>query len=462
MIKSKTDYAIVGNNYLSYILSISLLKKSKSVLVLDDERFNHGDFFANSLTLLDLCYLKNWGNLNQLLPLISLETYLEQNSNQFYFGKKSVVLGRSPFLNLVELQRKFPKLFYIQGQNFPEEKFNQEFNDFLKSFSESLIINKKNDRFYFLAKDKMPSSLQVIFDHFLKNVIERNVVLSKNATDINDELSLFIYLARGYFHSHFSINGSKAELFHVFLSLLSPYYRLNYIKLTEDLSMEFKNLGGEFRRVNLDNVKIQNDYLKDISLLSYEGNVTPKKLLFIGAQSIGMPISFDNVKNVYNCLNIELLLADIPEHLVGKRLAFSSALKLSTKSPMIELYFQSETKIIANIVIFKRNGTKIKFVREQIIADLIKDIQYLFPYFIPKIEDLEMSYTHDLFIEEAPDDLKVTDEYRFKGRLSNIIFNLGPMLLKKAQNVHYLGPFNDSYLGTMSSLLEIERWNKLK
>ncbi|MBY0415276.1 MAG: hypothetical protein K2Q18_13985, partial [Bdellovibrionales bacterium] len=70
------DFALVGHNFFAFLLSIGLLKRGKKVLVLDDDRFNYGDFFTNSLTTLDVEFLKAWGVESNLAPLINIDSYL--------------------------------------------------------------------------------------------------------------------------------------------------------------------------------------------------------------------------------------------------------------------------------------------------------------------------------------------------------------------------------------------------
>ena len=111
MLNKDIDFALVGHNFITFILSIGLLERGKKVLVLDDDRFNYGDFFTNSLTLLDVEFLRKWGEGSDLSPLKNIDNYLVSSSVYFYVGKKQVLLGDSPIRNYRELCRKFPLLF---------------------------------------------------------------------------------------------------------------------------------------------------------------------------------------------------------------------------------------------------------------------------------------------------------------------------------------------------------------
>ena len=118
MNNTNLDFALVGHNYFAFLLSIGLLNRGKNVLILDDNRFNYGDFFTNSLTSLDVEFLKSWGAESALQPLIIIEKYLVPSNIYFFVGKKQIVLGDLPHRNFRELCRKFPRLFKIHYQKF--------------------------------------------------------------------------------------------------------------------------------------------------------------------------------------------------------------------------------------------------------------------------------------------------------------------------------------------------------
>ena len=149
MLNKDIDFALVGHNYITFLLSIGLLNRGKKVLVLDDDRFNYGDFFTNSLTLLDVEFLRSWGQLGDLLPLKNIDDYLSPQSIYFYVGKKQVVLGDTPLRNYRELCRKFPNLFMneLSGSlSFQEDIsiFNESYNNFCTKVSQTIFLEKNS------------------------------------------------------------------------------------------------------------------------------------------------------------------------------------------------------------------------------------------------------------------------------------------------------------------------------
>jgi hypothetical protein len=90
--------------------------------------------------------------------------------------------------------------------------------------------------------------------------------------------------------------------------------------------------------------------------------------------------------------------------------------------------------------------------------DLLNDFEYLFAGLNLKILDIEMNFTHDIFIEEQIRKYRLKDDFRMKNKLADMLFNVGPAIFNRPKNVHYLGPYNDGFLGTLSSLVEIRKW----
>lgn len=461
MINKNIDYALIGHNYLTFLLSIGLMKRGKSVLMLDDDRFNYGDFFTNSLTQLDLDFLKSMGEKNNISSLINIDQFTKVEERFFYLGKKQVKVGKSPSESLLEIVRKFPHFFVENfsvslNQQFLAD-FDQEYFAFSKKIAEKLNSPLPNQKLYQLFNDDLGPTLKSVLNSFVSTVIERNDRRLNKIDEINEDLSLFIYLSRGFFHSHFSIGGSRVELFHFMLCMLSPYYRLDNHALNDELLTLFKEHGGEFKKLNLTDLKYQKGMVKGLLLESYEGHITPQKLIFVGGHPMGLPIKFERPKNIYNCLQAEILVENLPKRLIGKKIVFSSSLKISTSRPMFEADF-FENKIQLNIVVAKKNGIKVSFIEEQVKKDLTTDMKYLFPDFDINIIDMAMNFTHDIFIEETTRLDKLKDDFKGQNKFAQFLINSGPLIFNRPKNVHYLGPYNDGFLGTMSSLIEIRKW----
>lgn len=458
------DFALVGHNFFAFLLSIGLLNRGKKVLVLDDNRFNYGDFFTNSLTSLDVEFLKSWGAESNLAPLINIEKYLSPSSVYFFVGKKQIVLGDLPHRNFRELCRKFPGLF-LEGNTSKASltheneivNFDNIYNDFCQKISALLFNEKRASKLSMLFESSLPESLKANFTHFFSHFGEKDKMREEDVYDFN----ALMFMTRGFFQNRLSITGSKSEIMHLFFSLISPYYKLDHDKLIADLLHEHLEKGGEFKKLNLSDLKFQSGLVKSFELESFDGLIRPNKMAFIGGYPVGLPIKLGKTSSAsYNCLNVEFTFKEgVPKLLDGKKCVFTSPIKIGTDRPFWEVYFHGN-KAIFNVIMAKKEGTKIDFISERVKTILIGDLSYLFPEYEFTATDCKMKFTLDVFIEDKDFNAHKRVEAGLKKRLVDVLEDSAPLLMSRLKNVLYFGPYNEDSLGTFSSLVEIKRWRE--
>ena len=236
MLNNEIDYALVGHNFITFLLSIGLLNKGKKVLVLDDDRFNYGDFFTNSLTLLDVEFLRSWGEIGDLASLKNIDGYLSPQTIYFFVGKKQIILGDNPFRNYRELCRKFPNLFMTTDNCPLFEKntlldFNTDYNEFCTKVTKGIFQEKRSSKMSKLFETTIPPKLLIHFNHFFSLFARKD-----NMSEIErSEFNALIFMTRGFFQNRLSTTGSRAEIMHLFFSLISPYFIFDHEKLINDL-----------------------------------------------------------------------------------------------------------------------------------------------------------------------------------------------------------------------------------
>ncbi len=461
MLNKNIDFALVGHNYVTFLLSIGLLKRGKKVLVLDDDRFNYGDFFTNSLTLLDVEYLRTWGEFSELAPLRNIMDYLSPQNVYFYVGKKQIVLGDSPLRNYRELCRKFPHLF-MDGQSgsLSDESevkdFNKNYNDFCAKVTQIILLEKNSSKFSKIFETSIPSTLlfhfQYFFDHFAKK---------ENLTDDEKiEFNALIFMTRGFFQNRLSTSGSRSEIMHLFFSLISPYFKLDHERLISDLLVVHQESGGEFKKLNLADLKFQRGLVKSFELESFEGIIRPKKMAFIGGYPVGLPIRLKTSTASYNCLNVTITLDErVPSFLNTKKIVFSSPSKIGTDRPFWEVYFHDKVAVF-NIIMAKREGSKVDFIKDRVIQLLKEDLNTLFPEYNLGFSEVEMKYTLDVFIEDKDYKAHLRTETSLGTKLVEVLEDSAPLIFSRLKNVLYFGPYNEDSLGTFSSLIEIKKWRE--
>ncbi len=464
MLTRDLDFALVGHNFFAFLLSIGLLNRGKKVLILDDDRFNYGDFFTNSLTSLDVEFLKAWGEEGGLKPLINIQDYLVPSKVYFYVGKKQVALGDVPHRNYRELCRKFPELFLANNAEmgvFSHENeiinFDNIYNDFCQKVSLLLFNEKSSSKFSMLFETSIPKDLQSRFQHFFSHFNNKDKMTETEQYDFN----ALIFMTRGFFQNRLSVSGSKSEIMHLFFSLVSPYYKLDHERLIADLLQEHLDKGGEFKKLNLSDLKFQSGLVKSFELESFDGIIKPNKMAFIGGYPVGLPIKLKTSKSAsYNCLNVEFTFKDnVPKLLDGKKCVFTSPIKIGTDRPFWEVNFNGN-KAIFNIIMAKKEGTKIEFIYERVKSILLDDMMFLFPEYKFELANCAMKFTLDVFIEDKDYNAHKKVEATFKKKLTEVLEDSAPLLISKLRNVLYFGPYNEDSLGTFSSLVEIKRWRE--
>ena len=464
MLNRNLDYALVGHNFFAFLLSIGLLNRGKKVLVLDDDRFNYGDFFTNSLTSLDVEFIKAWGESMDLAPLRNIESYLSPGKVYFYVGKKQVVLGDVPHRNFRELCRKFPSLFYnaekISGTFSHENEiisFDSVYNDFCQKVSALLFNEKSAGKMSLLFENSIPEDLKGHFNHFFSHFSQKEGMIEQELYDFN----ALVFMMRGFFQSRLSITGSKSEIMHLFFSLVSPYYKLDHERLIADLLSHHLSIGGEFKKLNLQDLKFQSGLVKSFELESFDGLIKPQKMAFIGGYPVGLPIKLQATQSAsYNCLNTVFHFKDeVPKLLQGKKCVFTSPIKIGTQRPFWEVYFEGKTATF-NMIMAKKEGTKIDFIRERVKSILMDDLNYLFPEYAFELVDTKMKFTLDVFIEDKDYNAYKRTEAGFRKKITGVLEDSAPLLISRLKNVLYFGPYNEDSLGTFSSLIEIKRWQE--
>lgn len=462
---SNVDFALVGHNFFAYLLSLGLLGRGKNVMILDDDRFNYGDFFTNSLTSLDIELLKVWGEKHSLQPLINIENYLSPSSVHFFVGKKQIILGDSPNRNFRELARKFPKLFLSPKVSEGAFLYDNEFLafdslylDFCRKISALIFNEKRSSKVSNLFAGSLPELFKGHFEFFFANFSHKNLLKDEDLYDFQ----AFIYMMRGFFQSRLSSTGSHSEMLHLFVSLISPYYKLDHERLIADLLQIHTQNGGEFKKLNLGDLKFHKGLVQSFELESFDGLVKPNKMAFIGGYPVGLPIKLGSTRALsYNCLNVVVEFSEsLPELLKMKKCVFTSALKIGTERPFWEVNFGNDKQATFNLIMAKKEGTKVEFIAEKTKEILLSDLTFLFPEFDLKIASTQMKFTLDVFIEDKDYKAHERLEASLSKKIVDVIEDSAPLLMSRLKNVLYFGPYNEDSLGTFSSLIEMKKWKE--
>lgn len=455
------DVALVGNNYLTHLLSLSLKKKGKSAIILDDERYNLGDFFTSQLGQLDLDILKLW---LKDLEGIKVEDYVSARPFLLYIGRKQVQLGNNPFSNLKELARKFPEWFKVEpaffqttGEGTSAQNFNTDFLKFSEFLGNQILNDFKNKKNQELLEEKIPKALLATFESFY---LQYGIVDKKVTNyEVNSDFNAFNFATRAIFQQRLGISSSRLEAFHLFCSLLSPAFNLNHEGFLKKLETLYTSVGGIKRKVNLDELQVDKGLSTSFAIEGFDGMIRPKKMVFIGNRPVELREKKEN--SSYNCLEATVEFSHkLNETLLNNKIVFSSPIKIGTERPLWTFEHVGGNKAKMVILITQKEGRKVSFI-EEIVRKIIKeDLMFLFPDSPVEVAHIEMRIGKDVLVNDF-------NFYSHKAPLKNIkkimfklIAHMVPNQGGRIKNALYFGPYDTNWLGRYSSFVVLRNWKE--
>lgn len=454
MLSKNVDHAVVGHNFFAYFFSHLLLERKQSVMLLDDERFNFGDFYTETLTEFDQTLLKKIGEIYKIESFINIENYLTKKEHFFFLGKKRVLLGGSFLDNLRELKRKFPE-FFNSSHDLESETYEQECLDYLNKAAQRIFDDSN-------WNSKRPFDLTSNVA-LVKNFRSLNSLLQGQSLEFRQKNELFtlVNMTRGFYQGILSTRGTEAELFHAFVCLLSPLYELDHERLKNNLKEEFEKRGGEFKKLNLGEFKLQSGAMQSFMLESFEGHIKAKKMSFIGGSIRDLPLIIKVPGKKFSCLKAKVLYQNVDKDylnkfFIGQNILFSSVLKVGTDRPF---WFGSflEDHFEVTFIVAEKSGTKETFFHGPLESLINEDFGFIYPELEGSLKLQDLRFSHDHLIEDR--------QFKFSGKLSKLIPDrmlkifdrAGPHYLDALKNVYYYGPFTNDRLGTYSSLLLLKK-----
>jgi hypothetical protein len=244
---------------------------------------------------------------------------------------------------------------------------------------------------------------------------------------------------------------------HLFFSLLSPHFQFDHDRLVADLLIHFRTTGGEFKKLNLKDLKFHRGILSSFEIESYEGIISPSHLMFIGGEPLGLPILLKEKVIAYNSLEIKLQFENgTPSTLVGKKVLFSSPLKTGTSWPFWEASFFKDT-VVFNVVMIKRQGIKEEFIGKQVINYLLEDLEFLYPEYGFVIKTSALKFTLDVLVEDNNINAHKSESPKVSLRPVTVYSKVSPFSFLRLKNVSYLGPYSGNTHGVFSSLIQLQK-----
>ena len=452
MLKKHIDMALVGKNYLSVLLSLDLLDQGQQVLLLDDKQMDTDGSYVERFFSLEKEYLKNWGQEQNLEPLLNIDKYLKNASVRFIFDDIHIRLGESPAHNYRELVRKMPEVFssldnsaHICENAEEMEHFNDTYfgycsrlGEIAYSYKDAKSTNLK------ILQQKCPPVLKSIYDSFECSFQK------KKYGKFWWKLKTFLYMSQGIFQKKLSLEPTPLERFHLFLCLLSPFYELESEKFFEDLIEINLKKGGQFKKTAIREWLFYKGKPWSIRLASYEGIIHPKKIAFVGEIPRKNLVALEPAIEYYTSLDIELDFKEPPKGItLYERVLFSGVDRLGSSFPLWEGMF-GENRAIFKFMIFAQRGRKVDFVKNKIERQLVRDIEEFVPGILKIIKDVRMNYGKEIWVDKT----KAIGDKTHPASIKMVDFSKSE---KKSQlkKVYYFGPYKETLFGSLGMLMEI-------
>jgi hypothetical protein len=362
MLKKNLDVLLVGENYISFLLALQILKEGKTTLLLGDDRIHgHSDHFKY-FSLLDIGFFRAWGEDLDLAIFNEENTYFKNSPHIIRYEHKQLLLGReSAYENLKECARKVPHYFnniynYVLENDIDQKEFDRIFSYSCDRVAVDLCRFKTIAN---LGNLSVEHALEGQFKNIL-DIFTRDL----KAHESSEEKSFFIYVMRTIFHQTLSIDIEKHEIFHLLLMILSPRFEVDINQLNSSLRNLLELFGGHYRNCQIKNWSFDDAKPWSVELDSFEGLVMPKKIAFIGNDLDRLPVKMNHVDSyvIYTASLTTTPVMNIPFEeyhfkpvYIGTRLVFWKY-RFDQESPELEICFRS------------RDCDKIQFVKDDIIA----------------------------------------------------------------------------------------------
>lgn len=453
LLNKNVDILCVGKGLLSLILSSSLLKRGKSVLILDDDRLRHGHAFSAEFSELELHFFKTFAEYEQLPPLLEIERYCTTRSYKVIFEEVELYLGNSPHQNLIELTRKLPEYFQLPSLDFVQDSSRHaEFNETFSTTLKRLALSAHQFQGGALA------DVQLFLTHCPRELIE---LFQKFEKTINPHIKTdqalrpfeqsFLYFFRSFFHQRLDQSVSSLELFHLFLSLLSPLYRCDTDQLSQDLLELLLARGGQFKKTRVREWKFDQNRPWSVELASFDGIVHPEKISLYGSLIEEIPLHLEVHGDLFRAIDVEWQVSGqdflVPEDL---DIYYVRHDRLGTQYPWWKLVNHAGC-FRFHVVAQYLKADKLSFQQNTLHQLLRHDLELLFN--VPRVAMVQekLGNTHEVWLSLTQSQSK----YPPARRAFAIFDNESPGKKRRLKNVSYFGPLSDDQMGLFSTLMNL-------
>lgn len=453
MLSKNVDQVVIGKSIFSVLLGLQLLQKGSKVLLLDDDRVSYGELYERLLSHTVIHSLKTWGEELGLDPLVNIENSLKSSQQVLHVqtssGQRRVLLGSSPWSNMLELTRK---LGHPGGSSLlpNKESFDEEVSGALARLGRDIY------RFQALSQldaKNLTSHFSASFMNWAEPIV--TPFFGRKKLDLTRPWDAFFYLARAIYHQKLSLDFSSAEVWHLLLEAIAPRYELELDGLVEELIGIYQLRGGQYKRARVREWMFYKSSPWSLELSSYEGIIHPRKLVVMGSSSHEIGLELEPQYPIYN--SVRLTFDGSYSASGGTRHFMFATNEVGTDFGPWTISCHEGDKIFVDCAIKRRPGMKIDFYTDKLMARAHDLLRTTFPLsdFGPDAQTAP-NIGREVWLDE---------HFNKRSRFRGDILVAKPIKLRQVRspgdtelvkNVSYFGPSKRDHLGLLSSLLEMK------
>ncbi|HXH29707.1 MAG TPA: hypothetical protein VNJ01_02730 [Bacteriovoracaceae bacterium] len=296
MLKNKYQEVIVGLNLLSLVRGIISLKRKRSTLLINDERFLSESYHSNFLSELEILSLIRLGNKYQITELVDLRHFLIPATLKFITPEKRLSVGDSPHSNLREVLRKYPEFLAVEDLDLFYAENPADFNrtfmlELLRYEGQNYEMSTRTKGLRFDLQG--PKWLKGIYSRFAE-------LLNREYTQSQDlKYAGLLHLLGVSAEEKLKTRLTPEEVPFYFFRLLSPIYRLQDFFLTTQLKHRLIMLGGDYKESTVQYWQLHGSKFENLLLASFEGVISADRVLFFSHLPEEVPFSVKGPYAVY-------------------------------------------------------------------------------------------------------------------------------------------------------------------
>lgn len=353
----KNETVVLGRNLYSYVLGFRYLLDKEKVLLVDEPTIGFGGLFGEQISFTDTLFLISWGEQHRIESLKNLYDYCEIQKNLLVNNNIWVYQGDDSYGNFLELARNLPEIFggdaLTRVQEMGPEQFNRDVLETArKVVNEAMVYGE----FIHTSSDLLSGFFSGELEQILKQV---KAELEKESEHL--ALRPFFDLCRSGLLNYFGRTKMTFDFSYIFLCLLLPRYKVNLPALLNELSKEFRGMGGMEKKTTIEGWQFYKNQFKGLQLGSYEGVLKPRNVVIMGKVNSGLPFQIRRQYQVINCFTFEFRVKESHElSLPYNKVYYSKKEWTGTSIPLIVIDNKNPKEIHIHICFKKGIGSKSK------------------------------------------------------------------------------------------------------